>query len=144
MESVVITWCRNYHFFSVLFRDLSSVLPLNQHHIFAVQISGDVTDLPPLSLFDSFQSRGIFAIFKQLIMSKVYCIGCTFLVVLLNWCVALIIPSVIFTIYLNFLHLLCWFFVCFMLGEISASRPHDGWKNHSSRPLEWMDEAVYV
>ena len=46
------------------FRDLQSVLPVNQHLSFAIQISNDVTEVPPLSLFDSFQSKGIFYNFR--------------------------------------------------------------------------------
>jgi len=41
------------------FRDLPSVLPVNQELSFAFQISDDITELPHLALFDSFQSEGI-------------------------------------------------------------------------------------
>ena len=37
---------------------------MNQHLSFAIQISNDVTEVPPLSLFDSFQSKGIFYNFR--------------------------------------------------------------------------------
>ena len=40
------------------FRDLLSVLPENQELDFAVQILSNITELPPLSLFDSCQSEG--------------------------------------------------------------------------------------
>ena len=41
------------------FRDLSSILPVNQELSFAFQVADDVTELPRLPLFDAFQSQGI-------------------------------------------------------------------------------------
>jgi len=51
------------------FRDLPSVLPVNQELSFAFQISDDITELPHLALFDSFQSEGISHFWKILKLS---------------------------------------------------------------------------
>jgi len=41
------------------FRDLPSILPLNQELSFAFQLPNNITELPHLPLFDAFQSKGI-------------------------------------------------------------------------------------
>jgi len=56
------------------FRDLPSVLPVNQQLSFSIQISSNVTELPQLPLFGSFQSRGILQFLRLLQLILKSCI----------------------------------------------------------------------